>query len=349
MLMQVDPSHPFYRHFKTIEQYIENGARLTKQVLGFARRGKYHVQSTDMNDMVRQSLSMFGRTKKEMIIHLDLDEALPPAMVDRSQIQQMLLNLYVNAWQAMDGAGELTLISREVVVGNKEASYGDLEPGRYVEVRVSDSGPGIDPEIHQRIFDPFFTTKERGRGTGLGLASAYGIVKSHGGSISVESEPGKGAVFVIRLPATQDAVVKDTIACDEAATGKETILLVDDEKIVLESGCELLQKLGYNVVTAENGQQALDLFRRKKGLAALVVLDMIMPGMSGGKVFDQLRQIDPEIKVLLSSGYSIDGEATEILDRGCNGFIQKPFRVEPFSLKIREILEPSGGFPAEPL
>lgn len=349
MLMQVDPSHPFYRHFKTIEQYIENGARLTKQVLGFARRGKYHVQSTDMNDMVRQSLSMFGRTKKEMIIHLDLDETLPPAMVDRSQIQQMLLNLYVNAWQAMDGAGELTLISGEVLVGSKEASYGDLEPGRYVELRVSDSGPGIDPEIHQRIFDPFFTTKERGRGTGLGLASAYGIVKSHGGSISVESEPGKGAVFVIRLPVTQDAVVKDTIACDEAATGKETILLVDDEKIVLESGCELLQKLGYNVVTAENGQQALELFRRKKGLVALVVLDMIMPGMSGGKVFDQLRQIDPEIKVLLSSGYSIDGEAAEILDRGCNGFIQKPFRVEPFSLKIREILEPSGGFPAEPL
>ncbi|MCF8049928.1 MAG: PAS domain S-box protein [Desulfobacterales bacterium] len=349
MLMQVEPSHPFYRHLKTIEQYIENGAGLTKQVLGFARRGKYHVQSTDMNEMVRQSVSMFGRTKKEITIHLDLDEALPPAMVDRSQIQQMLLNLYVNAWQAMDGAGELTLISKEAVVGNKEASYGDLEPGRYVEVRVSDNGPGIDPAIHQRIFDPFFTTKERGRGTGLGLASAYGIAKSHGGSISVESEPGKGAVFVIRLPATEDAVVKETIACDEAATGNETILLVDDEEIVLESGRELLQKLGYKVITAENGQQALDAFRRKKGLVDLVILDMIMPAMSGGEVFDQLRQIDPEIKVLLSSGYSIDGEAAEILDRGCNGFIQKPFRVEPFSLKIREILEPSSGFPAEPL
>ena len=349
MLMQVEPSHPFCRHLKTIEQYIENGAGLTKQVLGFARRGKYHVQSTDMNDMVRQSVSMFGRTKKEITIHLDLDEALLPAMVDRSQIQQMLLNLYVNAWQAMDGAGELTLISREAAVGNKEASYGDLAPGRYVEIRVCDNGPGIDSAIHQRIFDPFFTTKERGRGTGLGLASAYGIVKSHGGSISVESEPGKGAVFVIRLPATEDAVVEETIAGGETATGNETILLVDDEKIVLESGRELLQKLGYKVVTAENGQQALDVFRQKKGRVDLVILDMIMPGMGGGEVFDQLRQIDPEIKVLLSSGYSIDGEAAEILDRGCNGFIQKPFRVEPFSLKLREILEPSGGFPAEPL
>jgi CheY-like chemotaxis protein len=302
-----------------------------------------------MNDMVRQSVSMFGRTKKEITIHLDLDEAVLPAMVDRSQIQQMLLNLYVNAWQAMDGAGELTLISREAVVGNQEASYGDLEPGRYVEIRVCDNGPGIDPAIHQRIFDPFFTTKERGRGTGLGLASAYGIVKSHGGSISVESESGKGAVFVIRLPTTEAAVIEEPVANDEAAIGNETILLVDDEKIVLESGGELLQKLGYKVVTAENGQQALDVFRQKKGLIDLVILDMIMPGMSGGKVFDQLRQIDPEIKVLLSSGYSIDGEAAEILDRGCNGFIQKPFRVEPFSLKLREILEPSGGFPAEPL
>ncbi len=349
MLMQVDPSHPFYRHLKTVEQYIENGAGLTKQVLGFARRGKYHVQSTDMNEMVRQSLSLFGRTKKEITIHLDLDEVLAPAMVDRSQIQQMLLNLYVNAWQAMEGAGELTLISRDVVIGSKDLSSGDLEPGCYVEVRVADNGPGIDPAIHQRIFDPFFTTKERGRGTGLGLASAYGIVKSHGGNITVESELGKGAAFIIRLPATEDAVVREAIARDEAASGSETILLVDDEKIVLESGSELLEKLGYTVFTAENGQQAVDVFRRRKDRIDLVVLDMIMPGMSGGEVFDQLRRIDPEIKVLLSSGYSIDGEAAEILDRGCNGFIQKPFRVEPFSMKIRELLEPSGGFPAEPL
>ncbi len=338
MLMQIDASHSHHRHLKAVEQYIESGAGLTKQVLGFARRGKYHVQATDMNDIVRQSAEMFGRTKKEISIHLHLKDGIAPVMIDRSQIQQVLLNLYVNAWQAMDGAGDLTLTCRERAVGEEEASTEDLEPGRYVEVRVSDNGPGMDLSIQDRIFDPFFTTKARGRGTGLGLASAYGIVKSHGGSISVESEAGRGATFIVCLPATDEPIRNNDLANGEMAGGNETILLVDDEQMMLESAQELLEELGYQVLKAENGPRALEIFKREHDHIDLVVLDMIMPGMTGGEVFDRLRRIDPHIKVLLSSGYSIDGEATEILDRGCDGFLQKPFRVETVSRKIREII-----------
>ncbi|MGD8367849.1 MAG: PAS domain S-box protein [Desulfobacterales bacterium] len=338
MLLQIDPSHPHHRHLKAVEQYIESGAGLTKQVLGFARRGKYHVQATDMNDIVRQSAEMFGRTKKEITIHQKLADNIPAVMIDRSQIQQVLLNLYVNAWQAMDGIGDLTLTTGETTVRQGTADAGDLDPGRYVEIRVADNGPGMNPSIQERIFDPFFTTKARGRGTGLGLASAYGIIRSHGGSITVDSEAGRGATFIIRLPATNEQIQGVEMAGEETASGSETILLVDDEQFVLESAQDLLKELGYRVITAENGPKAIEIFEKQHEDIDLVVLDMIMPGVTGGQVFDRLRKIDPEARILLSSGYSINGEATEILDRGCDGFIQKPFRIEVFSRKIREIL-----------
>jgi CheY-like chemotaxis protein len=259
-------------------------------------------------------------------------------MIDRSQIQQVLLNLYVNAWQAMGGVGDLTLTTREVAVEPGTAAASDVEPGRYVEVRVADNGPGMSPSIQERIFDPFFTTKARGRGTGLGLASAYGIIRSHGGSITVDSEAGRGATFIIRLPATQEQIRGVETGSEEMAGGEETILLVDDEQFVLDSARDLLQELGYRVITAENGPAALEIFEKEHEHIDLVVLDMIMPGMTGGQVFDRIRKIEPGARVLLSSGYSINGEATEILDRGCDGFIQKPFRVEVISRKIREIL-----------
>jgi CheY-like chemotaxis protein len=259
-------------------------------------------------------------------------------MIDRSQIQQVLLNLYVNAWQAMDGVGDLNLATGELTIMPGTADAGDLKPGRYVEVRVADNGPGMSPSIQERIFDPFFTTKSRGRGTGLGLASAYGIIRSHGGSITVDSESGRGATFIIRLPATDEQVqVVDTVS-EEMAGGDETILLIDDERFMLDSARELLQELGYHVITAENGPAALEIFQKEHDHIDLVVLDMIMPEMTGGQVFDRLRKIDPQARVLLSSGYSIDGEATAILGRGCDGFIQKPFRIEAFARKIREIL-----------
>jgi CheY-like chemotaxis protein len=178
-----------------------------------------------------------------------------------------------------------------------------------------------------------------GRGTGLGLASVYGIIKSHGGYIDVNSERGKGTTFMVYLQATREAIEESTITAPHVVKGSETILLVDDEKIIRNVGRELLQQMGYTVLLAGGGTEAVEIYRKNRDTIDLVILDMIMPDMNGGEVYDRLKEIAPGIKVLLSSGYSIDGQATEILERGCDGFIQKPFTIKQLSQKIREILD----------
>ena len=178
-----------------------------------------------------------------------------------------------------------------------------------------------------------------GRGTGLGLAIVYGIVKGHDGMIDVVSEPGKGTTFSIYLPASDKAIVEEKIASAQILPGTETILLIDDEKKFLEVNSEILESLGYRIYTAESGQAAFDTYMEKGDEIDLVILDMILPGISGGTIFDRLREINPNVKVILSSGYSVDGDAKHIMDRGCNGFIQKPFDLRKLSLKIRETIE----------
>jgi CheY-like chemotaxis protein len=219
-----------------------------------------------------------------------------------------------------------------------EAPY-KVEPGRYVKLSVVDTGVGMDQATQERIFEPFFTTKEMGRGTGLGLASAYGIIKNHGGHVNVYSEKGRGTTFNIYLPASDKVVEKEAQKPRELRQGSETILLVDDEDITMEVGEEILHELGYKVITARNGLEALAAYKDHKEEVDLVILDMIMPDMGGGKTYDELKKIDPDIKVLLSSGYSISGEASEILERGCNDFIQKPFNMKQLSEKMRHILD----------
>jgi CheY-like chemotaxis protein len=197
----------------------------------------------------------------------------------------------------------------------------------------------MDENTRRRIFEPFFTTKEMGRGTGLGLASAYGIIKNHNGIIDVESKVGEGTTFTIYLPASKKMVQKEARQEGIILRGPETVLLVDDENMIIEVGAEILEALGYEVLTARSGPEALEVFKTNKGQVDIVVLDMIMPGMGGGDAYDQLREIEPNVKVLLSTGYSLRGEASEILKRGCNGFIQKPFNIKMLSQKLREILD----------
>ncbi len=341
-LMSVDlgKDHPHVRHVSAIEAYIRSAADLTNQLLGFARGGKYEVRPIDVNQLLGASAAMFGRTRKEIRIHTRLREPPPVVSADRRQIEQVFLNLFVNAWQAMPSGGELFLETRTLTLDEAFCRPHQVVPGRYVKIVVTDTGVGMSESIRQRIFDPFFTTKGQGRGTGLGLASAYGIIKNHGGIITVSSEVGHGATFAVYLPLTDGAPEAERTAPSRLHKGSETLLLVDDEEMILEVGQAMLETLGYRVLVARGGKEALAAVAREQGRIDLVILDLIMPGSDGGMVFDRIREIDPAMPVILSSGYSLNGQAQQIIQRGCNGFIQKPFNISELSQKIRKVLDP---------
>ena len=339
MLMKKDSSHPDIRYLRGIEDDIESAADLTRQLLGFARGGKYEVKPTDLNELIKKQNRMFGRTKKEITINGTYEENLWPVEVDRGQVQQVLLNLYVNAWQAMPAGGDLYIRTQNATLDENYTKPYQVEPGRYVQISVTDTGVGMDRATRERIFEPFFTTKEMGRGTGLGLASAYGIVKNHGGFINVYSEKGHGSTFNIFLPASEEEVIEEKKPAGDTLRGTETVLFVDDEDVIIEIAGELFERLGYKVLTARSGKEAIEIYEENKERIDIVLLDMIMPDMSGSDTYDRMKDIDPKVKVLLSSGYSINGQATEIMDQGCDGFIQKPFKMKELSQKLREILD----------
>jgi PAS domain S-box-containing protein len=339
MLMGTASSHPHFEHLNGIVDYVEGGANLTRQLLGFARGGKYEVKTTDLNELIKNQNKMFGRTKKEITIRGKYEENLWSTEVDRSQIEQVLMNLYINAVQAMPGGGDLYVHTENIIIDENYIKPFMIKPGKYIKTSVTDTGVGMNKETQQRIFDPFFTTKEMGRGTGLGLASVYGIVKNHDGFINVYSEQGEGTTFNFYLPTSKGEILDDKELAEDILKGSETVLLVDDEDMIIDVGKPILEQMGYNVLTATGGKEALDIYEKNKQEIGIVILDMIMPGMGGGDTYDRLKELNPDIKVLLSSGYSINGQATKILERGCDGFIQKPFNVMGLSRKIRGVLD----------
>ncbi len=340
MLMGTEPINPNYEKLKNIEQYVQSGADLTGQLLGFARGGKYQVKPTDLNRLIQEQNRMFSRARKEITIREKFEKNLWNVEVDQGQIRQVLLNLYLNSWQAMPGGGDIYTQTENIILDETFIRPYQVKPGKYVMISVSDTGIGMDKETQKRIFEPFFTTKTLERGTGLGLASVYGIVKNHKGFINVCSVKGQGAAFSIYLPVSGSEPSKDLSAVkeDDIHRGHETILLVDDEDVILDVGEEMLKELGYKVLKAKGGGKAVSLYRKNKDKIDMVILDMIMPDLGGGETYDKLKGINSGVRVLLSSGYSIDGLATQILNKGCNGFIQKPFNVGQLSQKIREIL-----------
>ena len=338
MLFDAEPGHPFFEHLKETESYVILAEELTKQLLGFARGGKYEAKPADLIQILERSSQMFARTKKELSIYKEYQSPSCAVEVDQNQIDQVLLNIFVNAWQAMSGVGQLYIRTQETVLKDSFVSAYGLQPGKYIQVTITDTGIGMDDETAKRVFDPFFTTKEKERGTGLGLASAYGIIKNHDGIITAESAEGKGATFKIYLPVSDKPFIDQLQAEQQIMTGSETILLIDDETMILDVAAEMLKKIGYKVLTAQRGREAIDIYRLNQEKVAVVILDLIMPEMSGGEVYERLKEINSNVKVLLSSGYSLKGQAAEILKRGCNGFIQKPFIINELSNKIREII-----------
>ncbi len=339
MIVETDWISPNYERLKNIEKLINTGAKLTKQLLGYARKGRYEIKPISLNEVVKETSETFTMTRKEVTVHLDLAEELFAVKADQGQIEQALLNLYVNAADAMPGGGDLFLRTTNVTHRDMADKPYEPKPGNYVSLTVRDTGLGMDKETLERIFDPFFTTKGLGRGTGLGLASVYGIVKSHSGYVDVDSQKGRGTTFEIYLPASEERVTKSAKPAEELSYGSGNILFVDDETMVLDVGSDMLKNLGYKVLKAKSGREAVRICKQNKDKIDLVILDVIMPDRGGAEVYDQMRAINPEVKVLLSSGYSADEQAKEILKRGANGFIQKPFSLKELSMRIREILD----------
>jgi signal transduction histidine kinase len=338
MLLDVHPAHSHHEMLRTIEKQVQSGSKLTSQLLGYARKGRYELRPIHLNQLVADTSEAFGRTRKNITIHRDLAGNLFACEADQGQIEQVLMNLFVNSADAMPEGGDLFLKTANVNFKEIKGSGYLPNPGDYILLTVTDTGVGMDSKTIDRIFDPFFTTKELGRGTGLGLASTYGIVKGHGGYIEVKSEKGHGSTFKVYLPASGKPAQQAVKPSAPISKAIGTVLLVDDEEVILDVSEKVLKVLGYKVLVARGGAEAIEIFKKHQDSIDLVLLDIIMPHMGGGEAYDRLKEISPDVKVLLSSGYSIDGEASKIMERGCNGFIQKPFDIMQLSQSIRTIL-----------
>lgn len=281
---------------------------------------------------------MYGRTRPDITMRLDFPRDLLSVLMDHSQLEQVLLNLLVNAGQAMPEGGKLSLRAENAELASEAGALLGVPCGLFARLVVTDTGAGMDAKTMGRIFEPFFTTKEPGQGTGLGLASVYGIIKNHAGFIGVESEVGKGTTFTLLLPATQRKLAEEKTPTAVVEHGTGTILVVDDEEEIVNICARLLKKFGYEVLTAAGGKQAVELVRQHGAEISVVILDMTMPEMSGRQTYEAMRKLRPGIKVLLCSGSSIEGHAQQLLDRGCSGFIQKPFEAADLASKVRGLL-----------
>ena len=341
MLMYTDTAPAFMEKLKNIEHYVQRGTELTQQLLTLARGDVLEVRPTNLNILINRSAKLFARTHKEITIHQNMQDNLHKVDADQGQMEQVFLNLFVNAFHAMPSGGDLYLETKNVYINKESVVPRILPAGHYVRLMVTDTGTGMNQGTLEKIFDPFFTTKSKGKGTGLGLTSVYGIIKKHGGVINVYSEKGEGTTFNIYLPASGklETVRTEEANDDPIEGGNETILLVDDEDIVIKVGGEMLELLGYTVLIARNGQEALDIYKADQDRIDLVILDIIMPQMGGEETVEQLKAINPNAVVLLSSGYALNGKAERILNKGCRGFIQKPFDIRRLSQKIRAMLK----------
>jgi PAS domain S-box-containing protein len=347
MLLDTAPDSPQHPELKKIQEHVESGARMTAQLLGYARKGKYRIRSLDVNELVAETVASFGKTQPNVAFNVRFDKRLRPVVADRSQLEQVLTNVFINAADAMPRGGQVIVRTRNVGYEQVKRGNYEVKPGEYVLVRVADTGMGMEAKVRRRIFEPFFTTKELGRGTGLGLASAYGIVKGHGGYIEVESRTGKGTTVYIYLPASATPV-ESVLSRDEGILkGSGCVLVVDDEPVVLAISARMLKKVGYTVIEADGGREAVRLYRKYEKSIDLVLLDMIMPDMGGAEVFNRLKDINPQVRVVLATGYTLEGQAGDLVQGGCIGVIQKPFTLEVLSRQVAYAIgqrrEPAAG------
>jgi len=327
---------------REIRKAADRAAMLTRQLLAFSRRQVLQPRSVNLNAVIGGMKNMLARLISEQIeVVTKLDPLVGDAMVDPTQVEQVIMNLAVNARDAMPDGGTLTLETANVVLtGEEGAGLSALGGGRFVQLTVTDTGSGIDAEAMPHIFEPFFTTKPQGQGTGLGLATVYGVVKQSGGHIWVETCEKKGTRFRVVFPrAVATAAIAAEASIDSgAAGGMETVLLVEDEAMVRRITKKLLVRLGYSVLEAECGERALELAAAHRGTIDLLVTDIVMPRMRGTELARRVRETRPEVRVVYTSGYEKDGlTGLGPLGRGTL-FIQKPFEPDVFAATVREAL-----------
>jgi signal transduction histidine kinase len=337
-------TEPRQTELENIQHAVQSGAKLVLQLLGFASAGTWNTETVDLKALVARTTEMFARTRKQIQISESYPTTPCVAEVDGEQIEQVILNLLINAAQAMQEGGKIEISLNET---NLDASFVkpfDVAPARYVAIAIKDHGPGMDPATQQKVFEPFFTTKRPGGGTGLGLASAYGVVKRHGGFITVQSRPKSGSVFTVYLPASEGEPTAKSLPTELIKGHGETVLVVDDEAIIRRTTHAMLDGLGYRVLEANGGRQALEVLKNPPAPVDVVILDMIMPGMDGRQTAHRLKKRYPEIKVLISSGFSTaltarPNGATTDKPQHWDAVIAKPFTLSRLSQKLAALLD----------
>ena len=349
MLNTMPSRDPSKSKIESILSAAEKARDLVGQLLAYSRKQTLEFKTLDLNTLIQDFEALLRKTIREDIeLRLNLDPSIPCLQADKGQLEQLLLNLAINARDAMPEHGRLTIETSDIDLDRALARsrYG-LKPGRHLLLTVSDTGHGMDPETQLRIFEPFFTTKEQGKGTGLGLAMVYGIVKQHGGSIWVSSEPGHGSTFTVCLPAVEEPVssLKDEPRPPQETQGTETVMVVEDNDMVRDLAAAVLEKNGYTVFSTSHGQECLHSLDRLQGKVDLLLADVIMPDMNGRELFRTASGLYPWIRVLYMSGYTDDAIGHHgVLNNGV-AFIQKPFTVKALAQKVRSILDeprPSG-------
>jgi len=341
MKRKMKKNDPWFRFVDIIETAAKRGASFTRQLLTFARKSNVQFRPVILNDIIEETLHLFEHsTDKTISVKKLLTNEVCLVNGDDGQVQQSLLNLLINARDAMPDGGVISVQSEKINFDTRTTStIGESRTGEYVAISVTDHGIGMEREIQQRIFEPFFTTKDQGKGTGLGLAVVYGVVNSHNGFITVQSEPGIGSQFTMYFPLLKDADrTLQSLKVQKLERGHERVLVVDDEQNVAEVIGGMLSNLGYTVTLAESGKKAVALYKKNPRFD-VVILDMNMPVMGGKETYAKLKALDPQVRIIISTGYSNKGIAFLPEGESSNAFLQKPYQLEELSRTMREVLD----------